>query len=402
MKCSSTQCAITSKIIVPMKHAYRFATRAIHAGNEPDPSTGAIMPPVYLSSTYVQEEPAKLKGYDYSRTCNPTRTALERNLAALENGAHGLCFSSGMASINTVLNLLDTGDHVLAGNDLYGGTYRLCTTLYAKYGIDFTFTDLADLDAVRDELRDNTRLVMIESPSNPLLKLCDIEAVSSICHNRDILVMVDNTFATPYLQSPLTLGADIVSHSTTKYLGGHSDVVGGALIVNDAELHKRLAHYQNSVGGTPGPLDCFLVLRGTKTLHLRMERHCQNARAIAQTLSEHPRVATVHYPGLASHPQHTLARKQMRAPGGMVSFEVDADVEQAKKIASSFGIFSLAESLGGVESLIDHPASMTHASIPREERIAAGFRDGLLRLSVGVEAEEDLIADIEGALAVLD
>ena len=360
------------------------------------------MPPVYLSSTYVQEEPAKLKGYDYSRTCNPTRTALERNLAALENGAHGLCFSSGMASINTVLNLLDAGDHVLAGNDLYGGTYRLCTTLYAKYGIDFTFTDLSDLDAVGEELRDNTRLVMIESPSNPLLKLCDIEAVSSICHDRDILVMVDNTFATPYLQSPLALGADIVSHSTTKYLGGHSDVVGGALIVNDAELHERLAHYQNSVGGTPGPLDCFLVLRGTKTLHLRMERHCQNARAIAQTLSEHPRVAAVHYPGLASHPQHTLARKQMRAPGGMVSFEVDASVEQAKKVASSFRIFSLAESLGGVESLIDHPASMTHASIPREERIAAGFRDGLLRLSVGVEAEEDLIADIAGALAVLD
>lgn len=402
MKSSSTRCAITSKIILPMKHAYQFATRAIHAGNEPDPSTGAIMPPVYLSSTYVQEEPAKLKGYDYSRTCNPTRTALERNLAALENGAHGLCFSSGMASINTVLNLLDAGDHVLAGNDLYGGTYRLCTTLYAKYGIDFTFTDLADLDAVGDELRDNTRLVMIESPSNPLLKLCDIEAVSSICHDRDILVMVDNTFATPYLQSPLALGADIVSHSTTKYLGGHSDVVGGALIVNDPELHERLAHYQNSVGGTPGPLDCFLVLRGTKTLHLRMERHCQNARAIAQTLSEHPRVAAVHYPGLASHPQHTLARKQMRAPGGMVSFEVDASVEQAKKVASSFRIFSLAESLGGVESLIDHPASMTHASIPREERIAAGFRDGLLRLSVGVEAEEDLIADIAGALAVLD
>ena len=402
MKSSSTRCAITSKIILPMKHAYQFATRAIHAGNEPDPSTGAIMPPVYLSSTYVQEEPAKLKGYDYSRTCNPTRTALERNLAALENGAHGLCFSSGMASINTVLNLLDAGDHVLAGNDLYGGTYRLCTTLYAKYGIDFTFTDLSDLDAVGEELRDNTRLVMIESPSNPLLKLCDIEAVSSICHDRDILVMVDNTFATPYLQSPLALGADIVSHSTTKYLGGHSDVVGGALIVNDAELHERLAHYQNSVGGTPGPLDCFLVLRGTKTLHLRMERHCQNARAIAQALSEPPRVAAVHYPGLASHPQHTLARKQMRAPGGMVSFEVDASVEQAKKVASSFRIFSLAESLGGVESLIDHPASMTHASIPREERIAAGFRDGLLRLSVGVEAEEDLIADIAGALAVLD
>jgi cystathionine beta-lyase/cystathionine gamma-synthase len=378
-----------------------FGTRAIHAGNRPDPTTGAIMPPVYLSSTYVQEAPAVLKGYDYSRTCNPTRTALEENLAALEGGRHGLCFSSGMAAINTVLNLLKAGDHVVASNDLYGGTYRLCNTLYAKLGIAFDFVDLSDLDVVTAALRPETRLVMMETPTNPLLKLCDIAAIAELCKSRGILTMADNTFATPFLQNPLGLGADIVAHSTTKYLGGHSDVIGGALVVDDAELRDRLAHFQNTVGGTPGPLDCFLVLRGTKTLHVRMERHCQNAERIAAALEAHGKVSRVHYPGLPSHPQHELAARQMRAPGGMVSFELDASVEEAKRVASSFRVFALAESLGGVESLVDHPASMTHASIPKAEREAAGFRDGLIRLSVGIEDVDDLIADLEQAIGAL-
>ena len=376
-----------------------FGTRAIHAGNDPDPTTGAIMPPVYLTSTYVQEAPAVLKGFDYSRTCNPTRSALEANLAALEGGRHGMCFSSGMGAINTVLNLLSKGDHVIAGDDLYGGTYRLCTTLYAKLGIDFTFVNLSDLDAVRDAFTDRTKLLMMESPSNPLLKLCDIAAISAMCRERGVLSMADNAFATPYLQSPLELGADIAMHSTTKYVGGHSDVVGGALIVNDDKLHADLAHFQNTVGATPGPLDCFLLLRGTKTLHVRMERHCENAAKIARALEEHPKVSHVHYPGLPSHPQHELAKQQMRAPGGMVSFELDASLEVAKTVASSFRIFALAESLGGVESLIDHPASMTHAAIPQEERIAAGFRDGLLRLSVGIEDADDLLEDLHAALS---
>lgn len=383
------------------ENAEGFGTRAIHAGNDPDPTTGAIMPPVYLSSTYVQEEPAVLKGYDYSRTCNPTRTALERNLAALEKGRFGMCFSSGMSSINTVLNLLESGDHVVAGNDLYGGTYRLCTTLYQKLGVEFDFVELSDLDVVRSALRPNTRLLMMETPSNPLLKLCDIAAITEMCRASGVLTMCDNTFATPYLQTPLELGADIISHSTTKYLGGHSDVVGGALIVNDEALHDRLAHFQNTVGGVPGALDCFLVLRGTKTLHVRMERHCDNAAKIADALAEHPRVSHVHYPGLPSHPQHDLAQRQMRAPGGMVSFEVDASVEEAKRVAAAFGVFALAESLGGVESLVDHPASMTHASIPPEERAAAGFRDGLIRLSVGIEDAEDLLDDLNRALGAL-
>jgi len=384
------------------ENAEGFGTRAIHAGNDPDPTTGAIMPPVYLSSTYVQEEPAVLKGYDYSRTCNPTRTALERNLAALERGRFGMCFSSGMASINTVLNLLEKGDHVVAGNDLYGGTYRLCTTLYQKLGVEFDFVELADLDVVRNALRPNTRLLMMESPSNPLLKLCDIAAIAEMCRANGVLTMCDNTFATPYLQTPLDLGVDIVSHSTTKYLGGHSDVIGGALVVNDEDLHQRLAHFQNTVGGVPGALDCFLVLRGTKTLHVRMERHCQNAAAIAAALDAHPRVSHVHYPGLTSHPQYELAERQMRAPGGMVSFEVDASVDDAKKVASAFELCALAESLGGVESLVDHPATMTHAAIPPEERAAAGFRDGLIRLSVGIEDLPDLMADLHSALAALD
>ncbi len=379
--------------------AQGFGTRAIHAGQHPDPTTGAIMTPVYLTSTYVQDEPCKLKGgYDYSRTKNPTRTALQDNLAALENGKHGLCFASGMGAINTVLNLLQSGDHVVAGNDLYGGTYRLCTKLYKKYGIDFSFIELSDLAKVKAALRPNTKLLMMETPSNPLLKLCDIKAIAEMCRQRKVMTLCDNTFATPFIQNPLDLGCDIVTHSTTKYLGGHSDVVGGALITNDDQLAQQLAFFQNSVGATPGPLDCFLVLRGTKTLHVRMERHCSNAQKVAEHLERHPRIARVFYPGLRSHPQHALAKTQMRLPGGMVSFEIKGSVEEAKRVASAFRVFALAESLGGVESLVDHPATMTHGSIPAEERRAAGFADGLIRLSVGIEDAVDLIADCDGAL----
>ncbi len=379
-----------------------FGTRAIHAGNEPDPSTGAIIPPVYLTSTYVQEAPGKLKGYDYSRTCNPTRTALEVNIASLEGGKHGLCFSSGMGAINTVFNLLQKGDHVVVSNDLYGGTYRLCRTLYEKFGLSFSFVNMADVESVREALTDDTRLLLMETPSNPMLRLCDLAMLANLARSRNILTVCDNTFASPYVQQPLAFGVDIVVHSTTKYLGGHSDVVGGALVVDDDGLRERLAHFQNTVGATPGPLDCFLVLRGTKTLHLRMERHAQNAKVIAEALESHPRVKRSHYPALPSHPQYELCRRQMRNGGGMVSFELDATVDEATRVASSFEIFALAESLGGVESLVDHPASMTHASIPREERIKAGFPDGLIRLSVGCEDSADLLADLHRALAVLD
>ncbi len=375
-----------------------FATLAVHAGQEPDPTTGAIMTPVFLTSTYVQEAPAKTKGYDYSRSHNPTRTALENNLAALEGGRHGLGFASGMAAIHCVLNLLQSGDHVIAGNDLYGGTFRLLRTLYQKFGLETTFVDLTDTEQLEGAFRENTRLVMLETPTNPLLRCCDLRAIAKICKRRGVLSMADNTFATPFLQQPLAFGCDIVAHSTTKYLGGHSDVVGGALIGNDPELRQRLAHFQNSCGGTPGPMDCFLVLRGTKTLHIRMERHCENALAVAKWLEKHPRVERVIYPGLPSHPNHALAKKQMRAGGGMVSVELKASVAQAKKVCSSFQVFSLAESLGGVESLVDHPASMTHASIPAEERRRTGLQDGLIRLSVGIEDVNDLIADLDRAL----
>jgi cystathionine beta-lyase/cystathionine gamma-synthase len=378
-----------------------FATRAIHAGQHPDPTTGAIMTPVYMTSTYVQAEPGVIKGYDYSRTRNPTRTALEENLAALEGGRHGMCFGSGMAAINCILNLLKAGDHVVAGNDLYGGTYRICTTLYAKFGVTFSFVDMSNLDAVAAAIGPNTRMLMTETPSNPLLRLADLRALAKLARDHGLWSVCDNTFATPYLQNPLALGIDIVTHSTTKYLGGHSDVVGGALIVNDDELAKSLRHFQNTVGGTPGPMDCFLVLRGTKTLAVRMDRHAENAIVIARDLEAHRRVKKVWYPGLPSHSQHELAKRQMRNGGGMVSFELDASVEDSKKVASSFRIFSLAESLGGVESLVDHPVTMTHGSIPREERRKAGFEDGLIRLSVGIEDLEDLREDVARALAVL-
>lgn len=375
-----------------------FGTLAIHAGQEPDPTTGAIMTPVFLTSTYVQEAPNQTKGYDYSRTCNPTRTALEKNLAALEGGKHGLGFASGMAAIHCVLNLLQSGDHVVAGNDLYGGTYRLLRTLYSKFGIETTFVDLTDLKQLSGAFRPSTKLVMLETPTNPLLRCCDLAAITKICRQHGVMTMADNTFATPYLQQPLTLGCDIVAHSTTKYLGGHSDVIGGALVVNDPALRQRLAHFQNSCGGTPGPMDCFLVLRGTKTLHIRMDRHCENALAIAKWLEAHPRIARVIYPGLKSHPNFAIAKKQMKAGGGMVSVELKATVAQAKKVASSLRVFSLAESLGGVESLVDHPASMTHASIPAAERKLAGLEDGLIRLSVGIEDVTDLIADLDQAM----
>ncbi|MFN3241419.1 MAG: cystathionine gamma-synthase [Planctomycetota bacterium] len=376
-----------------------FGTKAIHAGQSPDPSTGAIMTPVYMTSTYVQEEPAVTKGYDYSRSGNPTRTALEGNLAGLEGGKHGLGFASGMAAITCVMNLLKSGDHVIAGNDLYGGTYRLLRTVYEKFGVETTLVDMTDLSQLEAAFRPNTALVMLETPTNPLLRCCDLEAIAAIARQKGALTMADNTFATPYLQQPLALGCDIVIHSTTKYLGGHSDVVGGASICNDDELQQRLQHFQNSCGGTPGPMDSFLTLRGTKTLHVRMDRHCDNAERVADYLAGHDKVARVHYPGMSEHPQHAIAAKQMKRFGGMVSVELKASLEQARKMMSSFEVFSLAESLGGVESLVDHPASMTHASIPAEERRAAGLEDGLIRLSVGIEDGDDLIADLEQAIA---
>jgi cystathionine beta-lyase/cystathionine gamma-synthase len=378
-----------------------FGTLAVHAGQEPDPTTGAIMTPVYMTSTYVQAAPAVTKGYDYSRSHNPTRTALEKNLAALEGGRHGLAFASGMAAIHCVLNLLQSGDHVIAGNDLYGGTYRLLRTLYEKFGLQTTFVDLTDLAQLEAAFRPSTKLVMLETPTNPLLRCCDLAAIAAICKKRGVLSMADNTFATPWLQQPLRLGCDLVAHSTTKYLGGHSDVVGGALICNEDELLKKLAHFQNSCGGTPGPMDCFLVLRGTKTLHVRMQRHCENALAVAQWLESHSRVERVIHPGLPSHAQHDLAMRQMRAGGGMVSVELKATVEQAKNVCSSFSVFSLAESLGGVVSLVDHPASLTLASFPAADRERAGLEDGLIRLSVGIEEQLDLIADLDRALRAL-
>lgn len=378
---------------------YRFATQAVHAGQSPDPVTGAIMTPVYLTSTYVQEGPGAHKGFDYARTVHPTRLALEANLAALEGGRHGLCFSSGMAAISTVIQTLSAGDHVVSCNDLYGGTYRVFTKVFARFGLEFSFVDATDLGAVERAITPKTKLLWIETPTNPMLKLVDIKRVCALARAKGILVAVDNTFATPALQKPLSLGADIVVHSTTKYLGGHSDVVGGCVIVDDPGLFEKLKFLQNAVGAVPGPLDCFLVLRGTKTLPLRMERHCRNADAVSRHLRSHPKVARVHYPGLPEHPQYFLAKSQMAGFGGMISFELKGDLEYAKKVISSTKIFALAESLGGVESLIGHPPTMTHGSIPREERLKAGLVDGLIRLSVGIEDAQDLIEDLDQAIA---
>ena len=384
-----------------MNRPHGFGTKAVHAGQTPDPSTGAIMTPVYMTSTYVQESPGVHKGYEYSRTHNPTRTALQDNLAALEGGKHGMCFSSGLGATNTVLEMLSAGDHVVAGNDLYGGTYRIMRRVFERFGLQFTFVDTTDANRVAEAWRPNTKLLWIETPSNPLLRITDIAACAAIARQRGGLCLVDNTFATPCLQRPLALGADLVLHSMTKYLGGHSDVVGGAVITSDDALHDRIRFLQNACGATPGPMDCFLVLRGTKTLHLRMERHCANAAQIAKWLEAHAAVTKVYYPGLASHPQHALAAKQMCGMGGMVSFEVRGGLEASRKVAERVRLFALAESLGGVESLLDHPAIMTHASIPPAERHAAGLADGLLRLSVGIEDVADLVADLETALAGL-
>ena len=375
-----------------------FSTRAIHAGQSPDPVTGAIMTPVYLTSTYVQEWPEKHKGYDYARTVHPTREALQKNLASLEGAAFGLCFASGMAATSTVIEALSSGDHVVCGNDLYGGTYRVFTKVFARFGVAFSFVDTTDLKAVESAFTPRTKLVWIETPSNPLLQITDIRALAKLAHAKNSKLVVDNTFASPALQRPLSLGADVVVHSTTKYLGGHSDVVGGAILLNDEALHKEYKFLQNSVGAVPGPLDCFLLLRGTKTLPLRIERHCENAMKTAKHLLAHPEVTRVYYPGLPTHAGHETAKGQMSGFGGMISFELKGDIERAKRMISSCDIFALAESLGGVESLIGHPASMTHGSIPREERLKAGLSDGLIRLSVGVEDAADLIFDLDRAI----
>ncbi len=378
----------------------KFGTKAIHAGQEPDPTTGAIMTPIYQTSTYWQESPGKHKGYAYARGKNPTRTALEDCLAALENAKFGLAFSSGMGATDTVMKLLKPGDEVITGNDLYGGSYRMFTKVFEPYGIKFHFIDLEDAENIQNYINSNTKLIWIETPTNPTMRIVDIAAVSKIAKAKQLTLVVDNTFASPYLQNPIDLGADIVMHSATKYLGGHSDVIMGALLTNDKELYDRLAFIQNSCGAVPGPMDSFLVLRGLKTLHLRMKAHCENGRKVAEYLKAHPKVELVYWPGFTDHPNHEIAKKQMRDFGGMISFSTKgATLESTFKLASSFKVFSLAESLGGVESLINHPATMTHASIPKTEREKAGVTDNLLRLSVGVEDSEDLLADLEQALA---
>lgn len=377
----------------------RFETRAIHAGCEPDSRTGAIMTPIFQTSTYVQESPGKHKGYDYSRTHNPTRTALEKNIASLEEGKYGLAFSSGMSAITTITQMLNAGDHIICSDDVYGGTFRLFDKVLKKFNLEFDFIDLTSLQSLERYIKNTTKLVWLESPSNPLLKLIDIEATARIAKKRGIVTVVDNTFATPFFQKPLKLGADIVMHSTTKYLNGHSDVIGGALVMNDQELYTKLQFLQNAAGGVPGPFDCFLVLRGIKTLAIRMERHAENALKIAQFLENHPKVRKVIYPGLSSHPQHELAKRQMAGFGGIVTFFIKGGLEAARKFLESVKVFFLAESLGGVESLIEHPAIMTHASLPKEVREKIGISDELIRVSVGIENVDDLIDDLKNALA---
>lgn len=377
----------------------KFGTKAIHAGVHPDETTGAIMTPIFQTSTYVQESPGVNKGYGYARGKNPTREALQANIAALENGQHCVCFSSGVAATDAVLKLLKPGDEVITGDDLYGGTYRLFTKIYEKFGIKFHFIDLTNAENVNQYINENTKLIWAETPTNPTMQIIDIAAVSEIAKKHQIILVADNTFASPYLQNPLDLGATIVMHSVTKYLGGHSDVVMGALITNDTAIHEQLYFILNSSGANPGPMDSFLVLRGIKTLHLRMQRHCENGKAIAHFLKDHPAIEKVYWPGFPEHPNHEIAKKQMRDFGGMISIVLkDKSIENTYRVASSFQVFSLAESLGGVESLINHPATMTHASIPKEEREKAGVVDNLLRLSVGVEHVDDLIADLKQAL----
>jgi cystathionine beta-lyase/cystathionine gamma-synthase len=377
----------------------KLATRFIHAGAHPDPSTGAIMTPIYQTSTYVQEAPGVNKGFEYARSQNPTRFALEEAVAEIENGKYGLVFGSGVAATDSVMKLLQPGDEVIAANDMYGGTYRLFTKIYEKFGIKFHYVNMQEAENIRPFINEKTQLVWVETPTNPLMNITDIAAVAAISKAHNLVLCVDNTFASPYLQNPLDLGADIVMHSATKYLGGHSDVIQGCLVINDKDLRDQLYFIQKSCGAVPGPMDCFLVLRGIKTLHVRMERHCENGERIAHWLRNHPKVAKVYWPGFTDHPNHAISKAQMRGYGGMISFELkDDSAEETKRVLSSTHLFSLAESLGGVESLINHPASMTHASIPREERIKNGLSDALIRLSVGIEDADDLIEDLAKAI----
>ena len=382
-----------------MKDNMRFGTKAIHGGLEPDAATGAIMTPIYQTSTYVQEGVGVHKGYEYSRTLNPTRHALEKNLAAIENGIFGACFGSGLAAMDCVIKMLNPGDEVVSTNDLYGGSFRLFKTIFEKYGIKFHFVSMLDTSAIEEKINSNTKLIWVETPTNPMMNIIDIKAVSQIAKGNNVLLAVDNTFATPYLQTPLDLGADIVMHSVTKYLGGHSDVVMGALICNDEKIAEEIYRIQNSSGAVCGPQDSFLVLRGIKTLHLRVQRHCENGEKIAKWLVNHPKVDKVYWPGFESHPNHAVAKKQMKGFGGMISFTLKGNsLEASHEIVAKVKIFCLAESLGGVESLIGHPATMTHASIPKEEREKSGVVDSLIRLSVGVEDVEDLIQDLDNAM----
>ena len=375
------------------------ATKYIHAGVEPDPSTGAIMTPIYQTSTYVQAAPGQHKGFEYARSQNPTRKALEEALAVIENGKYGLAFSSGVAATDAVIKLLSPGDEVICANDMYGGTYRLFTKVFEKFGIKFKYVSMANAADVEQHVTANTKLIWTETPTNPLINITDIAALAVTAKKNNALLCVDNTFASPYLQTPLDLGADIVMHSSTKYLGGHSDVIQGALIMNDADLREKLYFIQKSCGAVPGPMDCFLVLRGIKTLHLRMQRHCENGEKVARYLRSNPAVGKVYWCGFEDHPNHDIAKKQMRGFGGMISFTLkDESMENTNRVLSSTKLFALAESLGGVESLINHPASMTHASIPREERIKNGLSDSLIRLSVGVEDADDIIADLKQAI----
>ena len=377
----------------------KFGTKALHAGIKPDPSTGAIMTPIFQTSTYVQEESGKHKGYEYARTQNPTRDVLEKNLAALENAAFGRCFASGMSATETVIKTLSPGDEVISTSDLYGGTYRLFTKVFEKFGLKFTFVDMRDVSSIEKAITDKTKMIWTETPTNPMMNIVDIKAVVGIAKKHGIKVVTDNTFASPYLQNPLDLGADIVMHSVTKYIAGHSDVIMGFLGTNDPELDEQFGFIQNSSGAVPGPQDCFLVLRGIKTLHVRMQRHCENGAIVAQYLKSHPKVSKVYWPGFEDHPNHEVAKDQMKDFGGMISFiQTEDTVEQANKTLKSFKLFSLAESLGGGESLVGHPASMTHASIPREQRLEGGLTDSLIRLSVGIEDVDDLIADLDQAI----
>ena len=377
----------------------KFNTKTIHAGVHPDPETGAIMTPIYQTSTYKQSSPGEHKGFEYSRTHNPTRTQLQDSLAALEGAQHGLCFASGMAAIDTVIKLLQPGDEVVATNDLYGGTYRIFTQIFQSYGIKFHFVDKSNLAEVEEAINENTKLLWVETPTNPLLKIIDIAACADIAKRAGALLCVDNTFASPYLQQPMSQGADIVMHSITKYINGHSDVVMGALVFNDDDLLERLSFIQNSCGAVPGPQDCFLTLRGIKTLHVRMQRHAENGRKVAEYLKSHPKVSKVYWPGFEDHPNHDVAKRQMKDFGGMMSFTMHGDnIADAQEVISKTKLFTLAESLGGVESLCGHPASMTHASIPKAEREKAGLKDSLIRLSVGIEDVDDLIEDLRKAI----